>query len=152
MDGLLLEEFEVGTEYITGEREITEELIARYTELSGDSNPLHTNQEYAGRTSFGRPVAQGVLGRAVLSGLIVELGIFEGTALANLEMDKWRFTSPIYAGDRIHGRLHVTSTRRTSDGMRGVVEFSVEVRNDQGKTVQAGIQRTLVRAAAAQGQ
>jgi 3-hydroxybutyryl-CoA dehydratase len=40
---------------------ISERVIRRYAELSGDHNPLHVDPAYAARTSFGGPIAHGPL-------------------------------------------------------------------------------------------
>ncbi|MFJ2239303.1 SDR family NAD(P)-dependent oxidoreductase [Streptomyces sp. NPDC087859] len=45
----------------SSEFRITEEDIQRFAAASGDTNPLHTDADYAARTSFGRPIAHGAL-------------------------------------------------------------------------------------------
>lgn len=147
--GLYFDDFNLSDSFTTPARTITESDIVLYSGLSGDYNPLHTDEEFAKTTQFGTRIAAGMLGRIVLSGLITRLGIFEGTVLANLELTSWRFTAPIFIGDTIHGALRVVDRRRTSAGDRGVVEFGIDVPNQHGEIVQTGQQRVLVAARAA---
>lgn len=49
---------------------ITDEMIRRFSELSGDLNPLHTSKEYAQTTSFREPVAHGMVAGMFFSRLV----------------------------------------------------------------------------------
>ena len=40
---------------------ISEDLVARFAEVSGDTNPLHMDEAYATTTSFGGRIAHGML-------------------------------------------------------------------------------------------
>jgi len=142
--GLWFEEFEVGAVFITPARTITEADNAIYCGLSGDYNPLHTDEEFAAGTQFGTRIAAGLLGRAVLSGLLTRLGILEGTVVANLELNSWRFTGPIKFGDTVHGEIRVAEKRLTSSGQRGVVTFEMSIKNQRDELVQQGVQKVMV--------
>ncbi|MES2203235.1 MAG: MaoC family dehydratase [Patescibacteria group bacterium] len=52
------------------EVEVTEELVSRFVELSGDTNPLHTSEAYAAATPFGGRVAHGMLLAGFFSQLV----------------------------------------------------------------------------------
>ncbi|MEK7180800.1 MAG: MaoC family dehydratase [Patescibacteria group bacterium] len=49
---------------------ITEKLVNNFSEISGDTNPLHVDEEYASRTHFGHRIAHGMLAGALFSKLI----------------------------------------------------------------------------------
>ena len=49
---------------------LTQEDIKRFVELTGDDNRLHTDLEYASKTSFKKPVAHGMLGASFISTII----------------------------------------------------------------------------------
>lgn len=52
---------------------VTQDMIDRWAELSGDVNPLHVSQEYASRTQFGSTIAHGHLGLAYMERLMMDL-------------------------------------------------------------------------------
>ena len=48
----------VGDEFAI-DRQITDDLVRAFAELSGDHNPIHLDEEFAKRTRFGRRIAHG---------------------------------------------------------------------------------------------
>jgi acyl dehydratase len=124
-------------------RTITEADIVGFAGLSGDFNPLHTDEVFAREeTPFGRRIAHGLLGLAVGSGLKSELD--DLYVLAFLEVQR-RFKGPIFPGDTIHAEYRVASRRRSeSKPDRGVVILNVELVNQDGTVVQTGQDTVLV--------
>ncbi|MEK7387591.1 MAG: MaoC/PaaZ C-terminal domain-containing protein, partial [candidate division NC10 bacterium] len=55
------EDFKVGEMLVTGRRTVDAGDVSRYAGLSGDFNPLHTDEEFAKTTPFGTRVAHGIL-------------------------------------------------------------------------------------------
>ena len=127
------EEFRVGDKFTTPARTVTETDIVNYCCLSGDFNPLHTDDEFAKKTQFQSRIAPGPLIIAISSGLRGRLGINEGAIL--LEIDKLRFSSPVKIGDTIHLELTVASKKETSKAERGVLTLNTVVLNQQQKVV-----------------
>jgi acyl dehydratase len=80
-------------------------------------------------------IAHGMLVLAVATGQANQLGIFEGTTLALLGMDKIRWTAPVRLGDTIHTVLTVRETRPSSKPDRGVLVMDMAMRNQRGETV-----------------
>src|ERR1035438_4949355 len=62
------EELRMGLE-ATFEREITEETIAAFAELSEDRNPLHTDAIYAASTNYGGRIVHGAFQTALASAM-----------------------------------------------------------------------------------
>jgi 3-hydroxybutyryl-CoA dehydratase len=58
--GLTIKELTVGQSYETGFA-ITAELSERFADVTGDHNPIHLDEDCAGRSIFKRRVAQGML-------------------------------------------------------------------------------------------
>ena len=78
--------------------DVKAEEIARFAELSGDLNPLHTDVEYARAAGYEGCVAHGLLLGSKLSGLI-GMKLPGGRCL--LLEQKLAYPEPVYAGDRV---------------------------------------------------
>ena len=121
--GLYFEDFEVGQEFSTPARTVTQTDIVNFACLSGDFNDVHTNFEYCKTTPFGEPIAHGPLVYAIMGGLQYASGINDGTVLALLQIDGWRMLSPVKHGDTIRMMSKVIEKKETSKPDRGVVSF-----------------------------
>ena len=143
--GNYYEDFEVGQEYVTPARTIGEYDVAAFAGLSGDFNPVHTDREFAESTSFGRPLAHGALGLSVATGLIARTGLFDGTAIAFLGIDGWRFSKPIFFGDTIHVEFTISAMRETSNPQGGILTRAVRIVNQHKEVVQSGDMTLMVR-------
>jgi acyl dehydratase len=82
--------------------------IVRFTELSGDRNPVHYDEEAAARTRFGRIVVQGGVTSAILNAVVAERLPGPGTVFLETS---WRFLAPAHPGDTITGEVEVTAVR-----------------------------------------
>lgn len=151
--GWYFEEFQNHAGVIeTEEQTIAEADVLAFAQLSGDVNPLHVDPEYARRTPMGRQVAHGLLVLSVATGLSARAGQMQGTTLAFLGMEEWKFLQPVFFGDRIRLRWSVGSTRLTSSGKTGVVKRHMEIINQDHQTVQSGTFSTLVQCRTADAQ
>ncbi len=121
--GLYYEDFEVGQEFTTPARTVTQTDIVNFSCLSGDFNGVHANFEYCKTTPFGEPIAHGPLVLAIMGGLSYATGINDGTLLTLLQMDAWRMLSPVKHGDTIHMVSKVVGKKETSKPDRGVIIF-----------------------------
>jgi len=89
-------------------REITDDLIRRFAEVSGDYNPIHLDEEFAKKTRFGRRIAHGMLSGAFISAV---LGYeFKERKIVYLSQTM-KFTAPAYLGDTITATATVTVIR-----------------------------------------
>ncbi|CAN5770228.1 MaoC/PaaZ C-terminal domain-containing protein [soil metagenome] len=137
MESYYFEDFEEGLEFMTRSRTITEADVVAFAGLSGDFNPLHTDEEFASKTMFGTRIAHGLLGLSIASGLINQLGIGEKTVMAFLGMT-WNFKAALKFGDTITVHQRVAEKRETSKPDRGILRMAVSVINQQGEIVQEG--------------
>jgi 3-hydroxybutyryl-CoA dehydratase len=117
--GRHFEEFTLGEAFTTAARTVTEGAVDFFAGLSGDFNPMHTDEDSARQSAMKVRIAHGMLVLAVATGQANQLGIFEGTTLALLGMDKIRWTAPVRLGDTIHTVLTVRETRASSKPDRG---------------------------------
>jgi acyl dehydratase len=142
--GVYFEEFEVGQRFQTVSRTITESDVVTFAGLSGDFNQLHTDEEFAKNTPYGRRIAHGLLGMAIASGLTMRSGVLEGTALAFREINTWKFSNPIFLGDTIHVELEVKETKSLPRLGGGSVLIELTVKNQRNENTMRGIWNVLV--------
>lgn len=145
MPGRFFEDFTEGEVFVTPRRTITEADVVLFAGLSGDYNPLHTDRVFAASTPYQQPIAHGLLVLAVASGLQARLGLTDGTALALLGVDEWRFRRPVFFGDTLHARVTIVEKRETSRPDRGILVRRVEVFNQRDELVQEGYLNIMVR-------
>jgi len=134
MAALYYEDFKVGDEWTTTGRTITESDLLGFAALTGDWNQLHTDEEYAKGTPFGRRIAHGLLGLALMEGMKYRLGLVDGTALASLGWNV-TFAKPIYIGDTVRVRARIVSMRETRHADRGIVNEEVLLLNQRDEVV-----------------
>nr|WP_274636462.1 MaoC/PaaZ C-terminal domain-containing protein [Microbacterium bovistercoris] len=135
---LFLEDLEAGQSFVSPGRTITEADVMSFAAWTNDNNQVHTDAEFAKGTRFGQRIVHGMLGASLCLGLIARTGVFEGSAVALLGIDGWRFTAPVFIGDTVTCTVDILSTRPTSSGDYGIVERQVTLRNQHGETVQSG--------------
>ena len=82
--------------------------IERFTEISGDRNPLHYDIAAAAATTFGRIVVQGGVTSAIINAVVGEDLPGPGTVFLNVN---WDFKAPVRPGDTITGNVEITSVR-----------------------------------------
>jgi acyl dehydratase len=133
-----LEDLEAGQTFVTPGRTITEADVMSFAAWTNDNNQVHTDVEFASKTRYGQRIVHGMLGASLCLGLIARTGVFEGSAVALLGIDGWRFPLPIFIGDTVTCTVEILSTRLTSSGRTGVVEREVTLRNQRGEVVQQG--------------
>jgi acyl dehydratase len=131
-------------------RTVTEADVVAFAGLSGDFNPLHVDQDAARRGPFGKPVAHGLLGLAIASGLASHAP--RVATLAFLGILDWKFLQPIAFGDTIRVVSRVAALEPRANGRRGVVTWHRRLLNQDGQTVQEGRTQTLVRALRGRGE
>lgn len=141
--GLYYDELVPGRVFRTGSRRVAQADVEAFAAVSGDHNPLHLDEAYASGSVFGRRVAHGVLGLAVATGLINELGLTRGTLVAFLGLS-WDFVAPLVPDSKVVVEVEVRSRRETSRADRGLVVMRAAL-VAEGAVVQEGELRFLVK-------
>ena len=132
--GLYLEDFEVGKEYFSPARTVTEADVSNFAGLSGDFNPLHTDEEFAKKNLFGTRIAHGALGFIISTGLSNQMGIFAGTTIAFLELSI-RYPAPLEIGATVHLEMTPTELRHSSKPGRGVLTMDANLVDHNGNVI-----------------
>jgi acyl dehydratase len=112
-------------------RTVTATDIERFTQISGDRNPLHYDVDAARASRFGEIVVQGGLTSAILNAVAAELLPGPGTVFLNVN---WDFTAPVRPGDTITGRVEVTEVRTD----KPITKLRTTVTRDDGTVVLRG--------------
>jgi len=145
MVGLYWEQWDIGSNFVSAGRTVTETDIVMFAGISGDYNPLHTNEEYCKNTLFGTRVAHGPLVYAIAAGLLFQLHLYDDTLIAFLGFESLKFTKPVKIGDTIFAKVTVLEKSETSKIDRGVMKRQLQVINQKGEVVQEGVQAFLLR-------
>ncbi|MBI2861361.1 MAG: MaoC family dehydratase N-terminal domain-containing protein [Chloroflexi bacterium] len=137
------EDVEIGSAWESPARTITEQDIRTFAELVGNIDPLHFDREYAKQTRFGDIIAPGPLTFAVSAAISAynrnthDLGL--------LEIERLRFSKPVYPGDTISVRCEVVDKRATSKGEWGMVKSRYSVQKADGSVVAEYLHAYMVR-------
>lgn len=137
------DDLQVGDEWISPARTVTEADVVAFAGVSGDYNAIHVDHESARAGPFREPVAHGLLGLAIVSGLTAYSPRM--ATLAFLAIDRWDFLKPIAFGDTVHVVTRVEAITPKARGRRAEVVWRRQLVNQRGEAVQEGTTRTLVR-------
>ena len=139
---LYFDDVEVGQEWESSGRTVTEADVVNFAGVSGDFNPIHMDHEYAKTTPFRRPIAHGLLVFSIASGLGVNCPPMR--TMAFMQVREWNFREPTFTGDTIRLRSKVLEKTIRGRGRRGEITWYRGVVNQEGKIVQDGFLVTLV--------
>ena len=111
-------------------REVTQELIDQFADVSQDHQWIHVDVERARTESpFGITVAHGNLTLSLIDGFRPSLMESSGFKMAvNYGWNKVRFPAPVPAGSRIRAGMEVLSVDEVGEGWHQIVQrWTVEV-------------------------
>jgi 3-hydroxybutyryl-CoA dehydratase len=103
--GYFIEDLEVGmsAEY---ERQVTEADIQKFAEVSGDTNPIHLNEEYSKGTVFKSRIAHGMLSAGFISTVVGTILPGPGAIYVSQSL---KFKAPVRIGDIVLAKCTVTA-------------------------------------------
>lgn len=113
------------------EAEITEDMLDRFRDLTGDINPLHNDTEYAKEKGFDNRVCYGMLTASLLSTLC---GVYLPGKRCLIHAVETNFLKPVFPGDR----LTVKGTVYQIDEEFHQVTLKTEIFRQDGKKVTLG--------------
>ena len=110
---------------------VTSQHVEAYARITGDRNPLHFDEDFAGKTKFGQLVVQGGLTTGLLHALVAMDMPGPGTVFLSQD---WRFTAPVFIGDAITATAKVLSVHAS----KPVTQLAIEVVRGNGEVVLEG--------------
>ncbi len=139
------EDIEVGEEFTTASRTVTEADVVMFAALTWDSHPLHVDAEYARDSVYGGRIAHGLLGLAYMDGLKAHVPLEH--ELVSMGTLRWTvdFRAPIRIGDTITVRFRVAGKRETSKPDRGIIALQCQLVNQRGEVVQEAEHLRMIR-------
>jgi acyl dehydratase len=140
--GVCFEDLEVGDEYQSPGRTVTEADIVIFAGLSGDYNVLHTDAEHMKASVFGERIAHGLLILSIQHGLLAR-SMPEPSGERFLGL-KWKFKGPIKIGDTLHVRARIAAKKEADEPGWGVITMERQILNQRGEVVQEGETEHLV--------
>ena len=123
----------LGKEMISPWREITQDAITRFAEISGDQQWIHVDVERAARESvYGATVAHGFLTLSLTSRLLRDaVGSIGGTRMSiNYGLNRVRFPAPVPAGSRVRARCTLQQLEPIDGGVQAT--WGVLIERDGG--------------------
>jgi len=133
--GYYLEDLSVGMQAVYA-KTLTEADVLMFAAVSGDTNPLHLNAEFAGQTRFKQRVVHGMLTTSLWSTLVGTRLPGPGCAYMGQELN---FYKPVHIGDTVTAT--VTLTEIIKEKQRVLLDAEAHV---GGEIVAAGQARVWV--------
>jgi 3-hydroxybutyryl-CoA dehydratase len=122
-----LDDFHIG-QCASLQKTIAAEDVAHFIAITGDTNPLHVDEEFASSTFFGRTVVHGLLSASIFSTMVGM--ILPGTG-AIYRSQTLHFLAPVHVGDTLTAHFEIVSIDRES----GTLEMASRIENQQGRRV-----------------
>ncbi len=110
---------------------VTEADILAFAQASGDTNPVHLDDDYAATTRFGRCIAHGMLTASVISAILGNDLPGPGTVYMSQTL---AFKAPVFIGDVVTATVEVIAYRE----QRRIATFHTTCTNQDGTLVLDG--------------
>ena len=108
-----------------------------------DNIPLHTDEEYAQTTPFGKLIAPGVMSFMSVWAKYLEVDFFGEELLAG-KSTKIEWIKPVFADDVLMGKATVTGLVKRN-ARNGLVEITIEAYNQNGVLVLTDVTEAIVK-------
>jgi acyl dehydratase len=112
-------------------RKVRREDIELFTELTGDRNPLHYDEEAAARSRFGGIIVQGGVTSGLLNAVVAEDLPGPGSVFLRVG---WEFLAPVRPGDEITAEVEVLEVHPS----KPVAKVRTTITRDDGTVVLDG--------------
>jgi len=126
----------VGSEQVSDWVEVSQEMIDKFADATGDHQFIHVNPQMAAMTPFGGTIAHGFLTLSLmplLSSKIADAPKIEGVKMGvNYGGNKVRFIQPVRSGKRVRGRFKLMELVEKRPGQwQQSNELTVEIEGEE---------------------
>jgi 3-hydroxybutyryl-CoA dehydratase len=118
-------------------KEVTDETVRKFAEVSGDFNPIHLDEEFASKTMFKRRIAHGMLGASFISAV---LGYKMGDRKVVYLSQTLKFIAPVFIDDTVTAKATVKEIRED----KPIVTIECVCENQNGETVITGEGKIMI--------
>lgn len=139
---MYFEELEVGMSINTAPAIIKKEKMIAFAK-DYDNIPLHTDEEYAKTTPFGRIIAPGVMSFMSVWAKYLEVDFFGRELLAG-KSTKIEWLKPVFADDVLTGKATITRLEKRNE-KNGFVEVTINAYNQNGELVLTDVTEAIVK-------
>lgn len=108
-----------------------------------DNIPLHTDEEYAKKTPFGRLIAPGVMSFLCVWAKYLEVDFYGDELLAG-RSSRIEWFKPVFADDVLTGKAEITNLVERNE-KNGLVELTIKVYNQDGELVMSNVTDSVVK-------
>lgn len=144
MHSRYFEDFQVGEQFTSTGRTVTEADLTLFNMLSGDWNPIHADVEFAAKTRFGQRLVHGAFGIALLTGFMHQMGVFETTAVAMMNLKEWTFKAPILIGQTLRLQMTIAELDPGQSARVGRLGRHLQLCDQHDQVVQEGFSDLLI--------
>ena len=116
-------------------KNITEEDVMKFAEVTGDFNPIHVNPEYAKTQMFGKQVAHGALSSGLISAVLGTKLFGPGILYGGQTV---KFIKPVFFGDKLTAIGTVKEKFTKKDGKLKFIIAETIVKNQNDDVVTSG--------------
>ena len=119
----------IGQEMVSPWRDVTQDQVTEFADITGDRQWIHVDADRAGRESpFGGTIAHGFFTLALASRLLRDaVGAIDGARMGiNYGLNKVRFPAPLPVGSRVRGRCTLQRVDAVDGGVQATWSVLVE--------------------------
>ena len=139
---MYFEDIKLGMAVETAPALIEKEKMLDFARLY-DNIPLHTDEEYAKTTPFGKLIAPGVMSFMSVWAKYLEVDFFGRELLAG-KSTKIEWLKPVFAEDVLTGKATITNLVKRNP-KNGLVEITIEAFNQNGELVLKDVTEAVVK-------
>jgi acyl dehydratase len=125
---------QVGSDTVSDWVEVSQAMIDKFADATGDHQWIHVDPERAKDTPFGGTIAHGFLSLSLMPMLAAQSGqpAIEGVKMGvNYGGNKVRFMTPVRSGKRVRGRFTLLSFRERGRGIwEQITEYRLEIEGE----------------------